>query len=75
MGIGNGDTRVLSVIAPFYKINESEAIVFLDNMFIRLSESSEPITLTQKEAIKNKEFYDLCEAFSTLGFKERNNEI
>lgn len=75
IGLGNGDAKVQSVIAPFFKLNEQEAIVFLDNLFIKLSESSDPVALTQEQALEHKEFYELCEAFSLLRFSERSNEI
>lgn len=75
IGLGNGDTKVKSVISPFYKIDESNAIVFMDNIFIKLSADSEPLALSQNEALKYSDFYKLCESFSKLNFKERSNGI
>lgn len=75
IGVGNGESKVNSVIAPFYKISESEAIVFIDNLFVKLSETADPVALTLEEALKHKDFYELCEAFAGLRFTDRDNEI
>ena len=74
LGIGNGDAIVKPIVAPFFKVNESSAVVFVDNRFIKLSEDAEPTQLSIEEATALPEFFELCEAFSRLGFKERNGE-
>jgi vacuolar-type H+-ATPase subunit I/STV1 len=75
IGIGNGDAKVKSVIAPFYKVSESEAIVFVDNRFIKLSDSSEPTQVEEEELTVYPEFTEVCETFAALNFKERETEI
>lgn len=74
IGIGNGDAKVNSVIAPFYKVSESEAIVLIDNSFIKLSDDKDPSAITLEEAQSHPEFYALCEAYATLNFRDRNGE-
>jgi hypothetical protein len=75
IGIGNGDAKVKSVIAPFYKVSESEAIVFVDNRFIKLSDHSEPTQVEEEELTVYPEFTEICETFAALNFKERETEI
>lgn len=74
LGIGNGDAAVKPVVAPFYKVNEGTAVVFVDNKFIKLSEDADPTQLSLEEATALPEFFDVCEAFSKLNFKEKNGE-
>lgn len=75
IGIGNGEARVKPVIGPFYKVSESEAIVFVDNKFIKFSEDADPAQMTQEEVAEYPEFVSVCETFANLGFTERENEI
>lgn len=75
IGIGNGDAKVKSVIAPFQKISESEAIVFVDNKFIKLSDYAEPTQVEDEELTVYPEFTEICETFASLNFKERETEI
>lgn len=75
IGIGNGDAVVKPIIAPFYKVTESEAIVFVDNKFIKVSENEDPSQITVEEAQEFPEFFEICEAFNFLGFKESNSGI
>ena len=74
LGIGNGDATVKPIVAPFYKVNEGSAVVFVDNKFIKLSEDADPTQLTLEEATALPEFFAVCEAFSKLNFKEKNGE-
>lgn len=74
LGIGNGEAAVKPVVAPFYKVNEGTAVVFVDNKFIKLSEDSDPTQLNLEEAMALPEFFEVCEAFSKLNFKEKNGE-
>lgn len=74
LGIGNGDSVVKPIIAPFFKVNENEAIVFVDNKFIKLSEDSDPSHLSLEDAMTIPAFFGVCEAFSKLNFKEKNGE-
>ena len=74
LGIGNGEASVKPIVAPFYKVNEGTAVVFIDNKFIKLSEDSDPTQLTLEEATALPEFLEVCEAFNQLNFKEKNGE-
>ena len=75
IGIGNGDAKVKSMIAPFCKISESAAIVFVDNKFIKLEEDQDPVQVTAQELEDYPEFFEVCEAFAGLNFQDRENEI
>lgn len=75
IGIGNGEAKVKSVIGPFYQVSESEAIVFVDNKFIKFSEEADPNQVTAEEIEEYPEFVSVCETFARLGFTERDNEI
>jgi hypothetical protein len=75
LGIGNSDSQVKPIIAPFYKISESDAIVFVDNKFIKVSEDSDPSQMTAEEVKEFPEFFETCEAFATLNFKEHSTEL
>jgi hypothetical protein len=75
IGIGNGDAKVKSVIAPFYKISESVAVVFVDNKFVKLSEDEAPVQVTAADVAEYPEFVEVCETFASLNFKERESEI
>lgn len=76
IGSGSGQTQVVPVIAPFYKLSESEAIVFSDNSFIKISETAEPVVMPNDEVLaESQEFYRTCEAFSFLSFKQVGQEI
>jgi hypothetical protein len=74
LGIGNGDAAVKPIVAPFYKVSESSALVFVDNKFIKVSEDADPIQVSVQEAGEFPEFLNVCEAFNALNFKERNGE-
>jgi len=75
IGLGNGDAKVFSVIAPFHKISESAAVVLLDNGFVKLSEDEDPVAMTVEEAQTYPEFFEVCEAYATLNFAPRENEV
>jgi hypothetical protein len=75
LGVGNGDTMVKPVISPFYKVTESEALVFLDNMYIKISEDADPIQVSREEVSAFTEFVQTCEAFQALNFKDTLTEI
>lgn len=76
LGLGNGEVKVSSVITPFYKISDASAVILLEHAFVRLEENKDPEALTP-DLVKTEypDFYEVCEAFARLGFKERNNEI
>ena len=75
IGIGNGDAQVKPMIAPFYKVSETDAIAFIDNRFIKLSEEDEPTETSAEELETYPEFTEICEAFAALGFKDHSNGI
>jgi hypothetical protein len=75
IGIGNGDVQVKPVIAPFYKISESEAIAFIDNRFVKLADEVDPTELPVEELEIYPEFTEICEAFASLGFKDSSKGI
>jgi hypothetical protein len=75
IGIGNGDVQVRPVIAPFYKTDNNDAIAFIDNRFIKLTEDDDPAEIDSSELEVYPEFTEICEAFATLGFKESANGI
>ena len=75
IGVGNGDARVKSVVAPFYKVSESSAIVFVDNKFVKLTEDESPVQISTEEISEHVEFIELCEAFSNLNFRDKESEI
>ena len=75
IGVGNGDAKVKSIIAPFYKISESAAIVYVDNKFIKLQEDQDPSQVTAAEVAESPDFFEGCEAFAALNFQEKETEI
>jgi hypothetical protein len=75
IGVGNGDAKVKSIIAPFYKISESAAIVYVDNKFIKLQEDQDPSQVTAAEVAEYPDFFEVCEAFAALNFQEKETEI
>jgi len=75
IGLGNGDAKVTAIIAPFHKISDTEAVVLFENAFVKLSEKEDPISINPNDAKQYVDFYEVCEAFARLGFKERMNEI
>lgn len=75
LGIGNGDAQVKPIVAPFYKVTENDALVFIDNKFIKVSENEDPTQVTVEDAQEFPEFFEICEAFRALNFKEIGSEI
>ena len=75
IGLGNGDAKVNSIIAPFCKISESEAVVFVDNKFIKLTEEESPKQVELSDLAEFPEFVEVCEAFAGLNFQEQDNSI
>ena len=75
LGIGNGDSNVKPIIAPFYKVTENTAIVFVDNKFIKITEDTDPSQMTAEEVAEFPDFFETCEAFSALNFKEQSTEL
>lgn len=75
IGVGNGDAKVKSIIAPFYKISESAAIVYVDNKFIKLQEGQDPSQVTAADVAEYPDFFEVCEAFAALNFQEKETEI
>ena len=75
IGLGNGDAKVNSIIAPFCKISESEAVVFVDNKFIKLTEEESPKQVEISDLAEFPEFVEVCEAFAGLNFQEQDNSI
>lgn len=74
IGLGVGDTKVSSIIAPFYPLSESEAIVFMNNGFVKISENEEPQYLPLDVVSIYPDFYKVCESIHNLGFTLKNNE-
>jgi len=52
IGLGNGDAKVNSIIAPFCKISESEAVVFVDIDVAALVTTAEKQKIVYKEVSK-----------------------
>jgi hypothetical protein len=75
LGIGNGDAQVKPIVAPFYKVTESDALIFIDNKFIKVSENTDPTQVTVEDAQEFPEFFEICEAFRFLNFKESGSDI
>lgn len=75
LGVGNGDAQVKPIIAPFYKVTENDALVFIDNKFIKVSENEDPTQVTAQDAQEFPEFFEICEAFNSLNFRESGSEI
>ena len=75
IGLGNGDAKVNSIIAPFCKISESAAVVFVDNKFIKLTEEESPKQVELSDLAEFPEFIEVCEAFAGLNFQEQDNSI
>ena len=75
IGAGNGETKVSSMIAPFLKVSDNDALVFVNNTFIKVSESADP-TIVSNETVfaDHKAFYETCSAYSFLNFKQVGNE-
>ena len=74
LGIGNGDATVTPVICPFYKVSESEALIFVDNKFVKVSESEDPTEVSEELALQFKAFYETCKSVYVLGFKQSGSE-
>lgn len=74
LGIGNGDAQVKPIVAPFYKVTESDALIFIDNKFIKVSENEDPTQVTVADAQEFSEFFEICEAFRFLNFRESGSE-
>jgi hypothetical protein len=75
LGIGNGDAQVNPIIAPFYKVTESDALIYVDNKFIKVSEDADPVQVAAADLEEFPEFFEICEAFRTLNFKQKSTEI
>jgi hypothetical protein len=75
IGIGNGDAQVKPIIAPFYKVSESDALIYVDNKFIRISEDADPSQITPKTASEFPEFFAVCESFAALGFTQNGSDL
>lgn len=75
IGIGNGDAQVTPIITPFYKVSESDALIFVDNKFVKVSEDADPSQVTVETAAEFPEFFSVCEAFNALGFREKGSEL
>jgi len=75
IGIGDGSVKVKPVVAPFCKISESEAIVFVDNNFIKLTDGGDPTQVEVDEISDHIEFRSVCEAFSALNFRETESGL
>lgn len=75
LGTGNGDANVMPVIAPFYKISESDALLFIDNKFVKVSENSDPVQVSTDIIEEFPEFFEICEAFNSLNFKQVGSSI
>jgi hypothetical protein len=75
LGIGNGDAFVKPIIAPFYKVSENSALIFVDNKFIKVSEDADPTQVSAEDAKDFPDFFETCEAFSALNFKEKSTEL
>jgi hypothetical protein len=74
LGIGNGDAQVKPIVAPFYKVTESDALIFIDNKFIKVSENEDPTQVTAADAQEFSEFFEICEAFRFLNFRESGSD-
>jgi hypothetical protein len=75
LGTGNGDSSVKPVIAPFYVVSEGSALIFVDNKYIKVSENSDPVQVSEEEVSLFPEFMQTCEAFRSLGFKQSSTGI
>lgn len=75
LGLGNGDATVMPIIAPFYKVSESDALLFIDNRFVKVSENADPVQVSTEVVEEFPEFFEICEAFRSLGFKQVGSSI
>ena len=66
LGIGNGDAFVKPIIAPFYKVSENSALIFVDNKFINVSEDADPTQVSAEDAKEFPDFFETCEAIGTV---------
>ena len=75
IGSGNGETKVSSMIAPFLKVSDNDALVFVNNTFIKVSEAADPVIVSNETVFADhKAFYETCSAYSFLNFKQVGNE-
>jgi hypothetical protein len=90
LGEGNGDTRVNDLIAPSIKTKDG-MVLYIDNQFLSIREAKGLIGNESKvhidESFKIAEvdpsfvksnygkFYQLCEAYATLGFAKTSDGI
>tara|TARA_Y100000389_G_scaffold197624_1_gene232582 strand:- start:8013 stop:9608 length:1596 start_codon:yes stop_codon:yes gene_type:complete len=86
LGGGDGNTRVTDTIAPSVRMKNGSVVSYIDNRFIRISESVNTIkgdtvhikdngftiSTVNPESLKRikPEFYAMSEAFAKLGFKQ-----
>lgn len=91
--LGSGDTanKIHGTIAPTINLDGGNVISYIDDRFMRISESNDKIegdtvhineagftisTVNPEIVLKeNKEFYSLCESFARLGFKQEGDMI
>jgi hypothetical protein len=90
IGEGNGDTQVNNLISPAIKTADG-IILYTDNRFLSIREAKDltgkevkvhinedfKISDLSPEYVKSTygKFYDLCEAYATLGFERSSNGL
>lgn len=91
LGGGDGNTAISSTMAPSIKTKSGSVVSFIDDRFIRISESTKSIkgdtvhikedgfiiATADAEQIKRTQpnFYNVCEAFARLGFKQEGSVL
>lgn len=74
IGIGNGDAQVNSVVLPYLAISENEVLTVIDNSFVKLSDSDNPVQVEEETvAADYPDFFELYEAVNALGFSPKGN--
>jgi len=75
LGVGNGESQIHPIVAPFFKVSDSDALVYLDSKYIKVSESGDPTQVSTEVVEEFPDFFEVCEAFKSLNFKNNGSEI
>jgi vacuolar-type H+-ATPase subunit I/STV1 len=75
LGVGNGESQIHPVIAPFFKVSDSDALVYLDNKYVKVSENEDPSQVSSEIVEEFPDFFEVCEAFRALNFRNTGSEI
>lgn len=91
LGAGDVNNLIQDTIAPVVNIDKGNVVAYIDDRFIRVTESSKAIegdsvhiseagftiSTVNPNQIKqqNESFYSLCEAYARLGFKQEGNSV